>query len=265
MTDETVLEVRALSKSFGSVRVLRDVNFTLKKGEVLGLVGENGAGKSTLMNLLGGIHPKTGGEILLFGQPYPPRSPRDAISKGIAFIHQELSLFTNLTVAENLFIDEGMDRQKILRFREMNRRAGEILKDLRLGIEPSTVVEKLTIGMKQMVEIAKALSKDAKIIIFDEPTTSLSTSEKDTLFGLIRELSGRGISMIYISHVLSDVALLCDEIVVLRDGEKIGGAMDVRETTTSEVIRRMVGRSMDQLFPYVQKTPGAELLAVHNV
>jgi ribose transport system ATP-binding protein len=265
MTNEKVLEVRGLCKSFGNVKVLKNVDLVLNKGEVLGLVGENGAGKSTLMNILGGVHPRSSGEILLWGQQYLPKNPFDAVHNGIAFIHQELSLFTNLSIAENIFIDEGLDGKKILQFKEMNKRASGILKELNLTVEPSTIVEKLTIGMRQMVEIAKAISKKAKVIIFDEPTTSLSNSEKDTLFQLIKEFSFRGISMIYISHVLNDVIMLCDEIVVLRDGEKIGDQVRTCHINTSEVISRMVGRSMDQLFPYITKKLGHELLAVHNV
>ena len=265
MTDEMILEVRGLCKNFGNVKVLKNVDLSLNKGEVLGLVGENGAGKSTLMNILGGVHLRSSGEIVLWGQQYLPKNPSDAVHNGIAFIHQELSLFTNLNIAENIFIDEGLNGKKILQVKEMNKRTADILRELNLTVEPSTVVEKLTIGMRQMVEIAKAVSKNAKIIIFDEPTTSLSASEKNTLFQLIKNFSARGISMIYISHVLNDVMMLCDEIVVLRDGEKIGDQVKTCLSSTNEIIGRMVGRSMDQLFPYIKKKRGHELLAVHNV
>jgi ABC-type sugar transport system ATPase subunit len=265
MTDEVVLKLHKLCKDFGAVKVLKDIDLTLKRGEVLGLVGENGAGKSTMMNVLGGVHPKTSGEIELFGQKYEPHNPADAVRAGIAFIQQELNLFTNLTIAENIFIDKGLEGKKLMRPRELKERAGKILEMLGLDVDPWTVVEKLPMGLRQMVEIAKAMSKDARIIFFDEPTTSLSSAEKDTLFRLMKSLSARGISMIYISHALDDVFRQCDEIVVIRDGEKIGGQLPVSQLTKDDVISRMVGRSMGQMYPYVEKNPGQEVLSLHRI
>ena len=210
MQNDVVLKLSGLCKDFGAVKVLKNIDLELRKGEVLGLVGENGAGKSTMMNVLGGVYPKTSGDITLFGSPYTPENPSDATRAGIAFIHQELNLFTNLSIAENLFIDEGMDGRKLFSPKAMKKRAGELLHSLGIDVDPTTLVEKLTMGMRQMVEIAKAVAKKAKIIFFDEPTTSLSTSEKETLFRLIRSFAKQNISMIYISHALDDVFQLCD-------------------------------------------------------
>jgi len=262
--DEYALEVSNLCKNFDTVKVLKNVTFKLKKGEVLGLVGENGAGKSTIMNLLGGVYPITSGEIKLFGARYTPRNPKEAMKSGIAFIHQELNLFTNLSIAENLFID-GFLIKYLISQTAANTRAKALLERFDLNVNPSTLVENLTMGMRQMVEIAKAVSKDARVIFFDEPTTSLSNTEKETLFRIIRELAGNGISMIYISHALEDVISLCDSIVVLRDGETIGEQLDSKNVTKEELIKKMVGREMGTLYPYIDKNIGGEALGVRGL
>lgn len=264
--DKVILQLININKSFATVKVLKDIDLELKKGQILGLVGENGAGKSTLMNILGGIYPMTSGEMYLNGVRYSPSNPKDATNSGIAFIHQELNLFTNLTVAENIFIDEiKFNKFGYISYQKLNQEASLILKRLGLDISPGIVVENLPMGMRQMVEIAKALSKDAKIVIFDEPTTSLSSQEKKNLFRIIRELSEDGISMIYISHVLDDVLLLCNEIVVIRDGEVIGKQMPKSEVSKEKIISMMVGREMGQLYPYVPKEIGEEILSVENI
>lgn len=265
MQNDVVLKLSGLCKDFGAVKVLKNIDLELRKGEVLGLVGENGAGKSTMMNVLGGVYPKTSGDITLFGSPYTPENPSDATRAGIAFIHQELNLFTNLSIAENLFIDEGMDGRKLFSPKAMKKRAGELLHSLGIDVDPITLVEKLTMGMRQMVEIAKAVAKKAKIIFFDEPTTSLSTSEKETLFRLIRSFAKQNISMIYISHALDDVFQLCDEIVVIRDGEKIGEQTPSAQTSKDEIISRMVGRSMSQMYSFAEREIGGELLKLSDI
>lgn len=252
-SSDTVLNLTDIRKSFSGVQVLHGLNFDLRKGEVLGLAGENGAGKSTLMNIIGGVLPMDSGEMELFGERYAPRSPLAATDKGIAFVHQELNLFTNLTVAENLFID-GFPRN---RFGAIDRKAietstRECLERFSLPVEPDTRVGDLPTGICQMVEISKGLLKDARIMIFDEPTTSLSKREKDHLFKTIDALKARGISIIYISHILEDVFRICDRITVLRDGRLI----DTRETpdfTEHELIKCMVGREMTQVFPTIDK------------
>lgn len=263
---DILLQLKKVNKSFANVSVLKDIDLTLKKGQVLGLVGENGAGKSTMMNILGGIHQMSSGEMFLQGCPYAPRDPQSATHAGIAFIHQELNLFSNLTVAENLFIDEiKSSKFGYVSYKSIKKEASKILARLGEDIDPDTNVEDLPMGLRQMVEIAKALSKDAKIVIFDEPTTSLSNTEKNNLFRIIRELSKNGIAMIYISHVLDDVLCLCDEILVIRDGEVIGEQTPSAQMPKEKIIRMMVGREMGQLYPYVDKQLGEEIFRVNNI
>jgi len=262
-----ILEFDSVEKSFFGVKVLKAVTFDLRRGTAIGLVGENGAGKSTLMNILGGIHAPDAGHIRMDGKHYAPRNPQDAARAGIAFIHQELNLFSNLTIAENIFITTFpraaglpmIDRKTV---RERSR---SLLDQVGLPVNPDTRVESLSAGERQLVEIAKALSLDARIIIFDEPTSSLTAHETDRLFELISTLRARGISMIYISHALSDVIKLCDDIVVLRDGEVVGKSR-TGETSTAKLIALIVGRSIDQLYPERTGTPATErALSVRNL
>ena len=214
------------------------------------MVGENGAGKSTLMNLVGGVVPPDSGQMLLDGQPYAPRTPGDANDAGVAFIHQELNLFTNLSIAENIFIN-GFPRVSWLPMLNRNAMRGktrQYLDAVDLQVSPDTLVEKLSPGERQLAEIAKALSFNAKLIIFDEPTTSLTARETERLFTLIERLRSDGASIVYISHILGDVMRLADEIAVLRDGELVGhGRKD--EFTVGRMISLMVGRDIKQLYP----------------
>ena len=257
---DNVLQITDVTKSFTGVQVLHGLNFDLRKGEVLGLVGENGAGKSTLMNIVGGVLPMDSGQMKLRGELYAPRGPLDATAKGIAFVHQELNLFSNLTVAENLFVDGfpktrfgGIDRKRIRRItRECMDRFG-------LPVTPDTTVGSLPAGIRQMIEISKGLMKNASIMIFDEPTTSLSRREKEDLFKTIADLKAKGISIIYISHILEDVFDLCDRITVLRDGQ-IVETRDAADFTENDLIRCMVGREMTQVFPSIEKDVGETVL-----
>ena len=257
---EPILRMTDIDKSFSGVKVLQGIELELRRGEVLGVVGENGAGKSTLMNILGGVLRRDGGAMVLDGRPYDPASPEEASEGGIAFIHQELNLFSNLTVAENMFLDRfptGFGRR--IRFAEIRRAAGEYLRAYEVPAEPDTRVETLTMGARQMVEIAKALMNQARVIIFDEPTTSLSHREKEKLFKTIEELTARGISIIYISHILEDVIRLCGRVTVIRDGRTIGtlvrGAIDGRE-----LVSMMVGRELTQAYPTIARRTGGEVL-----
>jgi ribose transport system ATP-binding protein len=260
---ESILEIQGIQKGFFGVPVLRDIGFTLRGGQVLGLVGENGAGKSTLMNILGGVFPAEEGSMTLSGQPYTPRGPAEARRRGVAFIHQELNLFPNLSIAENLVLP-SFPRQRLPRLPLIDRqatrsRARELLAVVDLDRAPETLVEDLSPGERQLVEIARALTIDARLIIFDEPTTSLTAHETGRLFELIDRLKARGIAMIYISHNLGDVLRLCDEIAVLRDGTLVGSG-PVGEFTADRMITLMIGRNLEQLFPDRTAAPADDVV-----
>ncbi len=246
-----LLSIQGLCKSFFGVQVLHDVGFELGRGRVLGLIGENGSGKSTTMNILGGIHQPDRGEMTIDGQPYRPRGPKDAEAAGIAFIHQELNLFKNLSIEENLFINGFPRLVQGLPFidrRKVRARAAELLAAIDLELDPATLVSRLSQGERQLVEIAKALGADARIVIFDEPTTSLTARETERLFAQIQRLRAKGIAVVYISHILSDVMRLTDDIVVLRDGHLVARAQ-TRQMTIDKLITSMVGRTIDQIYP----------------
>ena len=256
-----ILEYEDVEKSFFGVRVLSKVRFALPEGHILGLVGENGAGKSTLVNILGGVIRADAGRIRFQGRDYAAARPADAFRQGIAFIHQELNLFTNLDVAENIFI-AGFPARRIagipwIDAKTMQARARELLDSVGLHIPPDTLVERLSQGERQLVEIAKALSLRARLIILDEPTTSLTAPESERLFALMQGLRARGIAMIYISHNLGDVLRLCDDIVVLRDGVVVDSG-PVERFTEDKVISLMVGRSLEQYYPPRVKGPAGE-------
>ena len=256
---DPILTFENIEKSFFGVRVLKDISFSLPRGKVLGLVGENGAGKSTLMNVVGGVVAPDSGRMLLDGQPYAPRTPRHANDAGVGFIHQELNLFTNLSIAENIFID-GFPRLSwlpVLNRAHMRNQTKQFLAAVDLDMSPDTLVEKLSPGERQLAEIAKALSFDAKLIIFDEPTTSLTARETERLFALIDRLRNNGASIVYISHILGDVLRLADEIVVLRDGELVGHGAKA-EFTVGRMISLMVGRDIKQLYPPRTSAPAPE-------
>lgn len=262
---DPIIALRNIHKAFFGVGVLRDVTFEIAAGSTLGLVGENGAGKSTLMNILGGNLSCDSGEILLNGLPFEPRSPRDADEAGLAFIHQELNLFPNLSIAENLFLTHFPQQFGWIRHREAHRRTAELLRRVGLNVKPQTKVESLSAGERQLVEIAKALHHRSQIIIFDEPTTSLAEQETQRLFQLIRSLQTEGIAMVYISHALGDVQQLCDHVVILRDGSVVGSG-PIDQYDTPRMVNLMVGRTVDQLFPASTSTPsGEKLLSVRDV
>jgi ribose transport system ATP-binding protein len=261
MNAPPLLQFQGISRSFSGVPVLRDVSFVLASGHTLGLVGENGAGKSTLMNILAGNLPPGGGGIRFEGRPFAPRTPADAARHGIAFIHQELNLFANLSVAENIFLTAFPTAAGLpwINRSTLHARARELLAQVGLDLPPETPLERLSAGERQLVEIAKALGLDARLLILDEPTTSLSAREAEQLFALLGRLRNRGISMIYISHALGDVLRLCDDIVVLRDGEVVGTGPRA-EFTFERMISLMVGRSLQQLFPRRAGQPGPEVV-----
>jgi ribose transport system ATP-binding protein len=256
-----LLELEGIIKEFPGVRALRDVGLTLRGGTVLGLIGQNGAGKSTLMNVLGGVVQPDQATMRLAGGVYAPRKPADAIKAGIAFIHQELNLFTNLSIADNLFIGgfPRLGRTPFIDRRQTADRARALMRAVDLDLAPDTRVEKLSPGERQLVEIARALSIDARVIIFDEPTTSLTARETERLFALIRRLRSEGKAIIYISHILADVMALADEIVVMRDGEVVGSG-PVAGFSVNRMISLMVGRAIEQLYPARTSRPGEEVV-----
>lgn len=254
-----LLSVRGLSKSWSGIAANTDLTFALEAGTVTGIIGQNGAGKSTLMGMLGGTVTPSSGEMSWKGQPYSPKGAAEAIDAGIGFIHQELNLFTNLSVAENLYIDGFPRRFQLIDWTAVTRRTREILKRLSLGFDPMTQVGRLSPGERQLVEIARALHNEASLLIFDEPTTSLTPRETERLFAIIEELRSQGRTIVYISHILSDVQRLADQILVLRDGQLVdqGPRSDF---PVSRMIRAMIGRDMNGLFPEPANTPGAETI-----
>jgi ribose transport system ATP-binding protein len=257
---DAILGLESISKTFFGIDALRDVSLTLGRGRILGLIGQNGAGKSTLMNVIGGIVRPDSGGMVLDGLPYAPQNPAHASRAGIAFIHQELNLFSNLSIAENIFIDRFPRRRFGLVDRAaMRARARELLAEVDLDLAPETPVERLSPGERQLVEVAKALHLDAPIIIFDEPTTSLTARETERLFGLIERLRQSGKSMIYISHILGDVTRVADDIAVLRDGG-LTAFGPAREFDVSRMITLMIGRAIEQLYPMRTSEPQPDVL-----
>jgi len=254
-THHDQLSFHAITKSFFGVKVLKDVTFSVGAGRVVGLVGENGAGKSTLMNLLGGNLRPDAGAMRFNGSDYAPRDPRDARSAGIGFVHQELNLFPNLSIAENLFLDGFPTRGPFIRRGRLRDLAAALLNRAGLDLPPETRVERLSSGERQLVEIARALSFDARLLILDEPTTSLSARECERLFALVGQLRAEGRSLIYISHALGDVLRLCDDVVVLRDGEVVG-QRPAGEWDPGRMVSLMVGRELKRLFP--ERAPPAQ-------
>ncbi|MBN2312292.1 MAG: sugar ABC transporter ATP-binding protein [Sedimentisphaerales bacterium] len=264
---EWALKINGVSKSFFGVRALSGVSLDIREGQTLGLIGENGAGKSTLMNILGGVIIPDEGTIEFLGETYRPTCPADATRAGITFIHQELNLFGNLSIADNLFIDgfPRIHRSPLIDKRRTHRQAEALLSSVDLHISPKTPVELLTPGEKQLVEIAKAMRRDSRIIIFDEPTTSLTTAERNRLFAIIKKLQDEGRTMIYISHTLEDVLQVSDTIAVLRDGCLVSaGSCD--EYSVNKMISDMVGRKIEQMYPTRSKNPEATpLLEVQSL
>lgn len=245
----TILEMKGIRKEFPGVVALDGVNLKLEEGKVLALLGENGAGKSTLMKILSGAYKPDGGEIYLHGERVDIRDVIHARELGISIIYQELSLSPNMTVAENIFALQEPIRFGLINDREMNRRAKALLDELELDITPTKLVSQLSISNQQMIEIAKALSTNPKIIIMDEPTSALSSKETQKLFKIIRKLNSQGTAVIYISHRMEELFAIADDITVLRDGTYIG-TVAAKETSSEELIKMMVGREMDKVYPH---------------
>jgi D-xylose transport system ATP-binding protein len=266
MSSSDLLQMSNITKSFPGVRALDGVTFDLRKGEIHALVGENGAGKSTLMKILGGVYPypEYGGELVIEGQPRRFTSVREAEHAGIAVIFQELSLVKDMTVGENIFLGRAPSQWGVIRWEELYRRAEQLLRTLNLDIDPHTPVRNLGIGQQQLVEIAKALSQDARILVLDEPTAALTDKEVKTLFDILNSLRDRGVGMIYISHKLGEVFQVSNRITILRDGKTVG-TRPTSEWDEASVIAHMVGREVGDIFPKVDHQQGKVVLEVENV
>ena len=244
MSNPVILEMKGIVKSFGPVKALKGVDFDLRAGEVHALMGENGAGKSTLMKVLTGIYGANEGTIHYNGKQVEYSKPKEAMDDGIVIVHQELNMMNHLTVAQNIFIGrEEINQGLFINDNAGNKKAKELFKLLKLDINPQEKVGNLTVGKQQMVEIAKALSMDAKIIVFDEPTAALTESEINELFAIIDDLRAKGVGIIYISHRMDEIARITDRVTVMRDGEYVG-TVNTKETTKDEIIATMVGRTI---------------------
>src|SRR5438874_963664 len=262
----SLLEMKSITKTFPGVRALDGVSVDLNQGEIHALVGENGAGKSTLIKILAGVypHPEYGGEILIDGSGKRFANVREAEKSGIAVIYQELSLVKDLSVAENIFLGREPRRFGVINWETLYSRAQKLLSDLHLEIDPRTPVVNLGIGQQQLVEVAKALSQDARILVLDEPTAALTDAEVETLFGILRGLRERGVAMIYISHKLDEVFRLSNRITVLRDGRSIGTEA-TSELDEASVIAKMVGREVGQIFPEAKHGRGDVIFEARNI
>jgi len=263
-----LLEMRAIRKSFGGVCALREVSFDVLPGEVHALVGENGAGKSTLMNIASGVLKADGGEILWDGRPAGELTPRRAQQMGIAFVHQELALAPQLSAGENIFLGRRPCRPGPLgwvRWEEIHRRAGELLHQLGRPIDPRRPAAELSVGEQQLVEIARALAFQARLVIMDEPTAALSEREAARLFEVIARLKQRGVSVVYITHRLKEIYQTAGRVTVLRDGRRVASA-PVAELPPEELVRHMVGRAAREQFPPADpgRRPAEELLRVEG-
>ena len=264
--NNVVLEMKSITKAFPGVLALNSVEIDLRKGEVLGILGENGAGKSTLIKILAGVYQMDSGEILMEGRNVTFKNPQDANNAGIRVIYQELNTLEALTIAENIFLGELNNDTpfRTVNWRMLNKMASGVLSRLDVDLNPRTVMEDLTIAEKQVVEIAKAIWKEAKILVMDEPTAALSEKDTQTLFNVIRLLKKSGHSIIYISHRLDEIFEITDRVTVLRDGNKIA-TVNTSETNRDELIRVMVGRELKDMYPKRKVPIGDVVLEVENL
>ena len=262
--NEIIVSMENICKSFPGVKALDHVNFELRSGEVMALLGENGAGKSTLMKILSGVYTRDEGKMQIFGKEYGDLTPKMAQEAGVAIIHQELNMCRHLSVAENMFLGREIKKGIVLADSEMEAEAKRILDELKIELDPKQVVGDLPVSKQQMVEIAKALSTDAKILIMDEPTSSLTAKEIEDLFRIIRELKAKGCGIVYISHRLEELQHIVDRVTIMRDGQYIT-SMDFKDTNMDEIISFMVGREIKEKFPRVSCEKGKKIFEVKNL
>ena len=260
-----LIKMQGINKSFGPVKVLEGVDFELERGEIHALMGENGAGKSTLMKILTGIYPSDAGQIFVDGREVHVHSPKEAEALGIAIIHQELNLIRELSVMDNMFLGREKSRGGMLKSAEMRALCREYLALLGItNIDPDQESGTLSIGQQQMVEIAKALSLNAQVLIMDEPTAALSNREIEVLFKLMRDLKSRGVGIVYVSHRMEEIFQVCDRISVLRDGQFVGTRV-IKETRIDEIVKMMVGREIGDRYPQRSSVPGPVRFKVENL
>lgn len=259
MQNETILTMRHISKGFAGVQALKDVQLTLRKGEVHALMGENGAGKSTLMKCMIGVYTADEGEIIYKGKKVNFASVLDAQKEGISMIFQELNLIPHLTVAENIFFAREPNKFGVVDKAKMNRDAAALLNMFDIDVKPTDLVKDLSVARQQMVEIAKALSFDVEVLIMDEPTSALTEKEIDKLFELVDKLRTKGVSIVYISHRMEELKRICDHITIFRDGTYVSDHR-FNEITMDEIITKMVGRSLDNHFPPKTAVIGDEVI-----
>ncbi|WP_346621092.1 multiple monosaccharide ABC transporter ATP-binding protein [Blastococcus montanus] len=266
--DDNILEMRSITKTFPGVKALENVNLAVRRGEIHAICGENGAGKSTLMKVLSGVYPagEYDGEIVFDGTPVSFSGIRDSEHAGIAIIHQELALVPYLSIAENIFLgNERRGRSGLIDWNRAHAEAARLLDSVGLRENPETPVGQLGVGKQQLVEIAKALSKDVKLLILDEPTAALNDNDSAHLLGLLRDLRERGITSIMISHKLNEITAIADQVTVIRDGKTVETLdLDAGEVTQDRIIRGMVGRDLESYYPDRDSHPGEEVLRVED-
>ncbi len=261
---ENILELRNISKAFGRNRVLTNIDLTLKKGTVLGLMGENGAGKSTMMKILFGIYSKDDGRIFFDGKEVEFSSPKNALENGVAMVHQELNQCLERNAVDNLFLGKYRTKFGVINEKAMREKASQLFSRLGIFVDLDVPMKTMSVSQRQMCEIAKAVSYNAKVIVLDEPTSSLTEREVRKLFKIVSDLREQGVSFVYISHKMDEIFEICDEVSVLRDGHMIM-TKPIKETNMNEIVSAMVGRSLDQRFPPVDNVPGDVVLEVKNL
>lgn len=258
------IEMKNIKKSFYTNLVLSDANLTLLDGEVHALCGENGAGKSTLMKILTGMYKKDAGVVLVDGKEVEYKHPKIAEQEGIVFIHQELNVIPDMTVEENIFLGKEISNHGILDKKKMREVTKSLLEELEVSIDPDERLNKMSVGKQQLVEIAKSLYNDVKVLIMDEPTSALTLTETETLFKIIKKLKNRGVSIVYISHRMEEIFEICDRLTVLRDGKTID-TKKISETNIDEVVRMMIGREIGDRYPKREKSNGDIVFEVKNI
>lgn len=262
--NEVIVSMENICKTFPGVKALDHVNFELRSGEVMALLGENGAGKSTLMKVLSGVYTRDEGSLKIFGKEYGDLTPKQAQEVGVAIIHQELNMCRHLSVAENMFLGREISGRFALNNAKMEQEAKRILDDLKIDIDPKETVGELPVSKQQMVEIAKALSINAKILIMDEPTSSLTAREIEDLFRIIKKLKSEGKGIVYISHRLEELQHIVDRVTIMRDGQYITD-MNFGDVTMEQIISHMVGREIKEKFPRVECQKGKKVFEVKNL